>query len=50
MNETIKATLPEQLFRSIADKMNSLWSTHPDNPDRKPDPPKPSYSSGPSGP
>ena len=49
LRDAVKALVPANLYQTVKDRFLGKWSKHPDNPDRKPEPP-PSYSSGPSGP
>ena len=49
LRDAVKSLVPADLYQTVKDQFMGKWSRHPDNPDRKPEPP-PSYSSGPSGP
>ena len=50
LRDTAKKVIPEGLYQTLRARFMDLWGQHPDNPDRKPEPPRASYSSGPSGP
>lgn len=50
LRDAVKSLVPADLYQTVRDRFMGKWSRHPDNPDRKPEPPPPSYSSGPSGP
>lgn len=47
--DAVKSLLPSNLYQKVKSRFISKWSNHHDNPDRKPEPPPPSYSAGPSG-
>lgn len=50
LKKTLKAMFSDAEYKPIADKVMASWATHPDNPDRKQPAPRPTYSSGRSGP
>ena len=50
LRDAVKSLIPANLYETVRDRFMGKWSKHPDNPERKPEPPPPSYSAGPSGP
>lgn len=50
LRDAVKALIPESMYQKVRDSFMGKWSKHPDNPERKPEPPPRFYSGGPSGP
>ena len=50
LRDTAKKIIPEGLYQTLRTQFMDRWGQHPNNPDRKPEPPRASYSSGPSSP
>jgi hypothetical protein len=50
LRDAVKSLIPANLYETVRDRFMGNWSKHPDNPERKPEPPPQSYSEGRSGP
>lgn len=46
LRDAVKAIIPESMYQKVKESFMGAWSKHPDNPEREPEPPPPSYSAG----